>query len=273
MKKIYNYTIFKLIKLIVNIIRYKKKALYFKLITSFSIGDFLFSYDGLKIYISNSNKEDVTFRYVISGFYLNDYSRKLQFYNNDFCFIDIGSNIGFYSIKALKNKQCKGVISFEPNPKVFKDLKKNLKNNSIKKYYIFNYAISKHNSKSKLFINKEDTGSSSLNIPRNSIGKVINITTKNYIFFDKIKFKNFKGITKIFVKIDTEGHDINVLNQLKKSKIFNKVFNIYIETKNTKKNIKIIQKKLKNFSLISKNPIIENIKDNRLIDLEFERNI
>ena len=75
------------------------------------------------------------------------------------------------------------------------------------------------------------------------------------------------------MKIDTEGHDINVLNQLKKSKIFNKVFNIYIETKNTKKNIKIIQKKLKNFSLISKNPIIENIKDNRLIDLEFERNI
>ena len=269
---IYNYIIFRLIKIIVIIINYKKKALYFKLITNLSLGKYVYSYDGLKIYLPK-NIRDVTFRYVVSGFYVNDYANKIETTEKNFYFIDIGSNIGYYTLKASINNNCKQTISIEPNYKIIKYLKKNLKINSKTKYSIYNYAISKNNGKSKFFVNEVDSGSSSLkNYNKNSF-KRIYVSNKNYTFFNKLSSKILKNEIKIFVKIDTEGFDIQVLDELKRSILFNKIFNIYIETLNTKKNINNLKKKLKNFSLIKKNPIIDNLKDNRLVDLEFEKKL
>lgn len=269
MLQIYNFIIFNLIKIFVNIVNYKKKALYFKLITNLSLGKHVYSYDGLKIYLPK-NKRDVTFRYVVSGFYINNYSKKLQSFKENFYFIDIGSNIGYYSLKALSNNNCRNTISIEPNKKIIGYLKNNLITNFKKKSYVYNFAISKKNKKTKFFLNEEDSGSSSLkNYNKNS--KIIYVNNRNHKFFNNLNLKFLKDKRKIFIKIDAEGGDIEILNEIKKSKIFDKVFNIYIESSSNKKDIKILKKKLKNFSLIKKNKIIEGLKDDRLINLEFEK--
>ena len=41
-------------------------------------------------------------------------------------FFDIGANIGVYSLIASKNDNCIKIDAFEPNPIIFKNLKKNL---------------------------------------------------------------------------------------------------------------------------------------------------
>lgn len=71
------------------------------------------------------------------------------------------------------------------------------------------------------------------------------------------------------IKIDVEGKDLEVLKEIKKSKLFQNIVYIYIETKNNKKDISNIKKNLKNFYLKKKHPIIKNLQSTKQLDLEF----
>ena len=66
-------------------------------------------------------------------------------------FIDVGANIGLYSLRVAKNiPNINQVISFEPLLETFNKLKKNIiKNNLEKKIDIYNYGLS---AQSKKFI-------------------------------------------------------------------------------------------------------------------------
>jgi predicted O-methyltransferase YrrM len=59
-------------------------------------------------------------------------------------FIDVGANIGLYSLRVAKNiPNINQVISFEPLLETFNKLKKNIiKNNLEKKINIYNYGLS-----------------------------------------------------------------------------------------------------------------------------------
>ena len=263
----YNFLLHLLIKLFVNLIRFKKKALYFKLISKLSINNYVYSYDKLKIY--KSNIKDVTFKYTVSGLYMGDFQKKLEQYKENFYFLDIGSNIGYFSLITGRNNKCKKIFSIEPNPTIVKFLKKNLDANLKKtKYKIYNVAISKMRAKLKFYINNEDSGSSSL-IKKKQIN-YIKVKSNNYTLFNQIYLKIDEEL-KIFVKIDTEGKDIEVLKELKKSKIFKNIYCIYIETKNEKREILSIKKILDKFFLINKHPITENSKSKKQFNMEFIR--
>ena len=132
--------------------------------------------------------------------------------------IDIGANEG-QSIKRFNLIFNNCVIhSFEPITKCFDQMVKNFPD---KKFIKNNYALSDKNTNKEFFINKNSYTSSFNRINKNyddnnekdkiknSI-KVKTLTLDTYINFNKIK--------KIdILKIDTQGHELNVLKGSKKS--------------------------------------------------------
>src|SRR5687768_15349578 len=56
-------------------------------------------------------------------------------------FLDIGANIGYFSLLAANNEPTSKIISFEPVKKLFRDLEENISINNIKNITALNVAI------------------------------------------------------------------------------------------------------------------------------------
>lgn len=116
--------------------------------------------------------------------------------------VDIGANIGYYTLLMALN-QAK-VFSYEPEPKNFKLLQKNVNlNNFSSNVKLYNKAVSNYNGFSKLFLVEGAPGMHTLSNNRfdsNSID--VEVTKLN---LDKIDF----------AKIDVEGHELHVLEGMK----------------------------------------------------------
>ena len=138
-------------------------------------------------------------------------------------FIDIGANCGFYSFKfAMQNLE---VLAFEPNLEAL--LKMNntiIKNQDLKdKIKIFSYGISDINSKmqmrSMVKHGYTQTGGSSVTNDKISENNKYKIYEGDFKNGDEVL--NFKG-DNLAIKIDVEGHELNVLkgiqNLLKSNK-------------------------------------------------------
>ena len=125
-----------------------------------------------------------------------------------FILFDVGANIGEYTQYATSINQEIQVHCFEPVKKTFGELKKNINNDKV----VFNnWALSDTIGTSKIFVYGELFGTNSINYhpslasQNNPLEEVINLSTlDNYI-----KINNINNIN--FLKIDTEGHELNVL--------------------------------------------------------------
>jgi len=160
--------------------------------------------------------------------------------------VDIGANIGYYTLLMALN-QAK-VFSYEPEPKNFKLLQKNVNlNNFSSNVKLYNKAVSNYNGFSKLFLakgapgmhtlsnNRFDSNSIDVNLINRRLG-----TTPFLEFINKVEQKIRKPIviaaamqdmsnvanivvevTKLnldkidFAKIDVEGHELHVLEGMK----------------------------------------------------------
>lgn len=180
--------------------------------------------------------------------YENDnfkYIKKHSFFKNDFIFIDIGANIGIYTIFISKLfKNCIKTYSFEPIPNTFEILKKNINKNNINKVDLFNIALS---DQKKLVTMSSDF--------KNGINQSAVYTIKNNgeIKINSDKLDNILKLTdkKIFIKSDTEGHDLNVLKGMREHLVANNCF-IQIENSDNSNLIGNYLKQLK-FKLININ--------------------
>jgi len=124
-------------------------------------------------------------------------------------FIDIGANIGYFSILiAHQNSKCK-VYSYEPTPQIFKQLDKNVKLNSLSNIVLKNNAISGINGKLKLFAGHT--------MNSGSTGIFENDGSTEYFSVDCVTLKeeihSFQYPPKI-IKIDTEGSEQKILSNL-----------------------------------------------------------
>ena len=262
---IYNIFIHKIFKIFVDVINFKKVNIYNLLINFFYYGNYCYSYYGVKLF--NVNFNDVTFRYSCGGAYSPYYFNFLKNYNKRFIFIDIGSNLGLFSMSSALNKNCEFIFCIEPQRSIINSLKKNLSfiNN---KFRICNFAISDFNGNSFFAQNIKDLGSSKLwsskNINKNKY-LLKKVAVKNFFFFKKIllEYPNLDFV----VKIDVEGHENTVLKEIKKSKILFKVKHFYIET--SLSNLKKIRYYLKDYKLRSVNPVISGNDIKQYCDLEF----
>ena len=119
--------------------------------------------------------------------------------------IDIGANIGYYTLMFAKLVGDTGKIySFEPDPRNFLILEKNIQINGYNNVILEKKAVSNKLGKSTLYVNENSAGSS-MHKPNNVV---------NQIYVDLITLDNYfevNTITPDFIKIDIEGYELNAL--------------------------------------------------------------
>ena len=193
---------------------YKKIILPKKLFNNLSINT---TYDeSLKVKVNLAD-------WIQQQIYFIDYSDvngisflKKQLVNGS-VFIDIGANIGAYSLIASKLVGNKGkVYSFEPVKSIHNQLTQNIKQNSITNIVVEKMAIFDKNTTLELYISdNQNMGMSSILHHSNESGEKQTVqatTLDNYI--------DNKDLIKIdFIKIDIEGAEINALKGMKQTLI------------------------------------------------------
>ena len=171
-------------------------------------------------------------------------------------FIDVGSHKGLYTDLFIQNYKINKVLMFEPQIKIFNFLKK--KYNKNKKIKILNYAVSNKNNFKNLQLNHHDlTTTLSIFNKKNFYLKV-----KALLFgvekmtYQKVRIKTVRLVdilkkNKInhvdLLKVDTEGHELEVLEGLKKK--INQIQFILIEFHRDKIYLKYNPKKIHNHLL------------------------
>jgi len=124
--------------------------------------------------------------------------------------VDLGANIGYFSLLAARLVGPGGkVFSFEPEPKNFKYLKKNIKINNYTQVKAYQKAVSNRNGKTKLFVCSYDTGHHTINqnkgIEAYKRGRVIK---EQSIKIETVTLDNFlrNKVNKVdVIKMDVEG--------------------------------------------------------------------
>lgn len=126
-------------------------------------------------------------------------------------FIDCGANIGFYSLLAV-NKGYRKVLAFEPFLETYERLSNNVDASRQKnKITTYNFALSNETGQTNLFISKQHTGGNSLKSDRISQEKVV-IYRKR--LDDILSSENINAKDISFIKIDVEGHELQLLTGL-----------------------------------------------------------
>ena len=129
--------------------------------------------------------------------------------------IDVGANTGIYG-KEIRDTGYHGkIVSFEPLADAFKKLKENTVADS--KWSIYNFALGAENMRQSINISANSHSSSILQI---SDAHTQAETRASYIGKQDIEIKTLdsiydeiKGSAKeVFLKIDTQGFELNVLN-------------------------------------------------------------
>lgn len=122
--------------------------------------------------------------------------------------IDCGSNIGMSLLFFKKLYPKSTILAFEPNPKSAELIQKNIRTNQLTGIELFQYALSNHEGKSDFYYtNKHGNINSTTNKPLN-YGSKIEIQSK--------LLSNFvKGKSVDLIKIDIEGDEIKVIEDLK----------------------------------------------------------
>lgn len=124
-------------------------------------------------------------------------------------FLDIGANIGFYSLLALNKKKFQQVHAFEPTPHTFKLLKSNQELNKLQnKLKVNNLALGSSEQTLYLKQNFVHTGGNEVVKEKldNKMISVKQIKLDDYITKEKIDLKNID-----YIKIDVEGFEYDVI--------------------------------------------------------------
>ncbi|MBO3460286.1 FkbM family methyltransferase [Aetokthonos hydrillicola Thurmond2011] len=124
-------------------------------------------------------------------------------------FIDIGANIGFYSIFAATIVGESGrVLCFEPSPREFRRLLKNIQLNHSINLLPYNIALSDYVGESKFFIAESHTGLNSCSPEIKDKKTCISVP----VCTGDILLQSLDSNTKKLIKIDVEGLEFSVLS-------------------------------------------------------------
>ena len=190
------------IETIINTIKFNKaKPLFVTNFYDFKIYYYADKQTGTKLYFSRNETKEINF-----------IKKKIE---NNSWFIDIGSNIGLYSLNIsnlnTKYKKIK-TFSIEPNPIVYHRLKKNYQllvsqNKFVKNNFLLkNLAIG----------DKEGFGKINKNVDHANVKIIKKLTNKNN--FLRIRIKKLSSLLKKYkikniscIKIDTEGYELKII--------------------------------------------------------------
>ena len=181
-------------------------------------GDYILSNYGVWMF----NREmDRTLRLSIFG-YRNNLEKILSSIMEPTIFLDIGANQGVFSLVAAANQNIVEIHSFEPNTKICKFLQLNFVVNNVLNYTIHEVAVSTNESNMNFLVPENHSGAGRISSQESNM----TIRTVNHVYLDE-HFAKFH--IPFFVKIDVEGHELKVLQELLKSKISPSIQRIYLE--------------------------------------------
>lgn len=176
-----------------------------------------------------TRQHDLTFRFCVVGAYGRYFSDFLSNRLEPFSFVDIGANIGLYSLIAARNRKCHACYAFEPNPEIFNSFKRNIILNSQSKIRPYNAAVSSTEGRLRFSVQNGHSGAGTLDATG-----AVTVDSVNRSTLDEIaKFDNLPKI----VKIDVEGHEPIVIAELLNSRIEPQLRNIYFEVNENKYNV------------------------------------
>jgi len=180
------------------------KFLLFQIFFRIMKGQFLYRWIDDCVFLISPGETGLTGNFYLGLDEFEEMGFLLHYLNEDDLFIDVGANVGSYTLLSGVVKKC-NVISFEPIPNTFEKLKLNVNlNSSTKKIKLFNIGIS--DKKGQLYFSNN----------LNTTNKVVNIYNSNNI---KIKVNTLDSfeLNPTVIKIDVEGYEKFVLKGAKKT--------------------------------------------------------
>ncbi|MGQ9604526.1 MAG: FkbM family methyltransferase [bacterium] len=143
-------------------------------------------------------------RMIIETWVRKVYTREFGIAEDDIV-VDIGANIGVFSIYASRLAKNGSVYAFEPWPASFALLRENVKLNGAKNIMLIDKAVCGHSGTGTLFLDEANIGGASLFRFGQSQIKVETISLEDF-------FKG-TGISRIdFMKMDCEGAEYEILS-------------------------------------------------------------
>lgn len=144
-----------------------------------------------------------------------------------YIFLDVGTNLSWVTDELLKYKETGEIHCFEPHPVLFKNLNETHKDN--KNIFLNEVAVSNKNGEAYLYFKKEPTSNtddgSTLNIKKNNVSGEYKKTVKTIKLSDYIlKFDKVDVL-----KMDIEGAEYDVFNELIESGAIHKIKYIFYE--------------------------------------------
>lgn len=188
-------------------------SLYYFIFNKINPGIVLINIQGFKMYVKTNDiglSPDLINKGIFEEFETKTFKKLI---NPNTILIDIGANIGYYTLIASQIIENGKIYSFEPELNNYKLLVKNIKLNKLNSVFPFQKAISNKIGMIKIFLDSINLGNHSLakkNVPdQDDFIEVETITLDSFI-------ENFDEIHDILIKIDTQGAEGLILEGAKK---------------------------------------------------------
>ncbi|WP_198371315.1 FkbM family methyltransferase [Roseomonas rosulenta] len=124
------------------------------------------------------------------------------------CFVDVGANVGFYSLIASRRVGPTGMaVAFEPNPATYAALKGNIALNRLTNVTAVDIALSDGGGQAMFFADADGNSGASSLLRRGSSAAVRTVSTETWDAFAARSSLPFPSL----VKIDVEGAEVKVL--------------------------------------------------------------
>jgi FkbM family methyltransferase len=140
--------------------------------------------------------------------YINDMVKK--YHRSNTIIIDVGANVGLFSISFGKIcKNCE-IHSFEPVSRTFNILEKNIKINNLENIKLHKKALSDTNNFDIIQVDQNNLGASSINQDLHLMDKLKKLSKRKGILKEKIEKirlddMNFDNVS--FIKVDIQEHE------------------------------------------------------------------
>ena len=156
---------------------------------------------------------------------LKIYNRLMSSIEDGSTVVDIGANIGVFSVKAARYKKDIRVLSFEPMQGNYEALKENIRINNLENFIVpYKIAVSGNGEDKVLYFKDKDSGGASIHNYRNEAVSQIRVPS---ITLESI-FKDHAIKQCDFLKIDCEGAEGEIILNTPRS-LFSHIKSMTIE--------------------------------------------
>ncbi len=172
---------------------------------------------------------DKTFELYVRGAYGRFLTDLIERIDEPFVFVDIGANQGLYSILASRNQNCRHVYAFEPVDDVAGTFDRNIALNKCRGITLIRKAISDSVGSINVVMKPGHSGVTTLRRGEqkdSGAGKAVAIATIDAEVLNAIVPRQN---ARVVTKIDVEGHEGVVIEQLAACDVFEDITDVFYE--------------------------------------------